>query len=650
MRRLVTAAAVTLGLAAGAAQPALASHDGPASTGVPVTDAPSEQDEGVLGLGSGFSSVEPFRGGQSTGGGSKGRGKDDVDVVGALQLDPFNQGVHGDVATYKKLAFIGKWREVCPGTGVDIIDVSKPRRPVKIADTLDYADTSMEDMQVIRIGRRDILAIGLQDCGNSETEGTVGLELYDITNPRNPRFLSLFNGEDIPGLEADHGHVHEFDLVKRRDGRVLAALASPDSEALSADPETALGGIGDLLLVDITDPSAPTLAGEYGVLDDPMFGVPFYLDVQRGGDARTYDHSARFNERGTRVYLSYWDAGVIILDVRDPANPTVLGRTAYQPGEEGNAHSIDTADDEELLIQADEDFSPFEFQFTSNAFEGQRFAVEADGTPLIVEQPGREMAGEVVHVGRGCPADPRPVPPAGTGSGITVDDPYLADPSGKIALIERGGCRFDNKIARAQQAGAIGVIVYNQAGGANGDEALILMGVDNPVIDGPPGIAGTAVTIPAVFVQRSTGLLLRDGAAPVTARLAAIFNGWGYLRFFDISDPANPVQLSTFATPNTNNEEVALDGTWSVHNPELLRDDDGDETNTLYVSWYSDGVRVLDIRRPSRPREIASWTGQGAPAGAPAVEIWSVVPHRGLLFASDRNFGLYVLKHRGDDD
>jgi hypothetical protein len=649
MSRLVTATAVALCLVAGVAQAALASHSSSAGPGAPVTDAPGEDRDGVLGLSTGFSSVDQYRGGRDSGRGSKGRRKDGVELVGSLRLDPFNQEVHGDVATYKKLAFVGKWREACPGTGVDIIDVSNPRRPRKIADTLDYPDTSMEDMQAIRIGRRDILAIGLQDCGNSADQGTVGLELYDITNPRNPRFLSLFNGEDIPGIEADHGHVHEFDLVKRRDGQVLAALASPDSEAITSDDE-GLNGTGDLLLVDITDPANPTLVSEYGVLDDPMFGVQFYLDVAQGGDARTLDHSARFNERGTRLYLSYWDAGVIILDIDDPADPSVIGRTAFQPGEEGNAHSIDTADDEELLIQADEDFSPFELQFTSNAFAGQRPAVEAAGTPPIVEQPGRAMAGDVVHVGRGCPADPRPVPPAGTGSGIGVDDPYLADPTGKIALIERGGCRFDNKVARAQQAGAIGVIVYNQAGGANGDEGLILMGIDNPVIDGPPGIAGTAITVPSVFVQRSTGLLLRDGAAPVTARAAAVFNGWGYLRFFDISDPADPVQLSTFATPNTNNEAVALDGTWSVHNPELLRDDDGDETNTLYVSWYNDGVRVLDIRRPSRPREIASWTGQGAPSGAPPVNIWSVVPHRGLLFASDRNFGLYVLKDRGDDD
>jgi hypothetical protein len=615
-----------------------------------LTDDPSGDDGPALLNAGGYSHVDPFRGGS---GWRDTRSRDRVRLVGALRLDPFDLEAHGDVAGYKDLAFIGKWREECPGTGVDIIDIRRPSRPVKIADTLDYADTSMEDMQAVRIGRRDILAIGLQDCGNSATEGTVGLELYDITNPRNPRFLSLFNGEDF-GMEAEHGHVHEFDIVKRRDGRVLAALASPDLEAITSD-ENGLNGVGDMLMVDISDPSAPTLISEYGVLDDPMFGVPFYLSVLQGGDARTLDHSARFNQRGTRLYLSYWDAGVIILDVRDPTRPFVIGRTAYAQGEEGNAHSIDTHDDEEILIQADEDFSPFELQFTSNAFAGSRPAVEGDGSPPIVERPGRAMEGEIVHVGRGCPADPRPVPP---GSGITVADPYLADPAGKIALIERGGCRFDNKIARAQQAGAIGVVVYNQAGGANGDETLILMQIINPVADGPPGIAGTAITISAVFVQRSTGLLLRDGAQPVTARAAAVFNGWGYLRFFDISDPADPVQIGTFATPNTNNEAVALDGIWSVHNPELLRReaDDDDESETLYVSWYSDGVRVLDIDRPWRPREIASWTGQGAPAGAPPVNIWSVVPHRGILLASDRDFGLYVLDHdrdrkrRGHDD
>ena len=95
--------------------------------------------------------------------------------------------------------------------------------------------------------------------------------------------------------------------------------------------------------------------------------------------------------------------------------------------------------------------------------------------------------------------------------------------------------------------------------------------------------------------------------------------------------------MSTFATANTNNEAVVFEGTWSVHNPEVVG-------NTVYASWYSDGVRVLDISKPSAPREIGFWTGAGAPAGAPPVNIWSVVPHGDLLLVSDRNFGLYILK------
>ena len=123
----------------------------------------------------------------------------------------------------------------------------------------------------------------------------------------------------------------------------------------------------------------------------------------------------------------------------------------------------------------------------------------------------------------------------------------------------------------------------------------------------------------------------------MTARAEEAFDGWGYLRIFDISDPSRPRQLGAFATRNTNNEAVARTSTWSVHNPEVVG-------NTVYASWYDDGVRVIDISNPSSPREIASWKGAGAPKDAPDVEIWSVVPHAGLLLASDRNFGLHVLR------
>jgi hypothetical protein len=140
---------------------------------------------------------------------------------------------------------------------------------------------------------------------------------------------------------------------------------------------------------------------------------------------------------------------------------------------------------------------------TSNAFAGKRPASISLFAP---KPPYNTFTGEVVNVGRGCPAN-----------SIAPDfnnpaDPYLADPAGKIALIERGGCRFDNKVGRATLAGATGVILYNNAAGG---EALVGVGGNNPVTL-PDGTV-VNITIPVAFVQRSTGLLLRNGTAPVTA-------------------------------------------------------------------------------------------------------------------------------------
>ena len=146
---------------------------------------------------------------------------------------------------------------------------------------------------------------------------------------------------------------------------------------------------------------------------------------------------------------------------------------------------------------------------TSSAFAGTRDATEGAFTPSIATLPGGSLSGEVVHVGRGCPA--------GSIDGVNPADPYLADPSGKIALIERGGCRFDHKIARAQMAGATGVIVFNFDSPLG--ETLVTMGGLNPTV--MPDGSTVPLTTPAVFVQRSTGLLLRDGTAPVTVTITA---------------------------------------------------------------------------------------------------------------------------------
>lgn len=87
-----------------------------------------------------------------------------------------------------------------------------------------------------------------------------------------------------------------------------------------------------------------------------------------------------------------------------------------------------------------------------------------------------------------------------------------ADLKGKIALIDRGSCFFVDKIRRAQQAGAIGVIMVNN-------------------IDGPPIVMGgqgdtSDIKIPGVMIRQDDGALLKsqlqNGLTVTLAAFAAV--------------------------------------------------------------------------------------------------------------------------------
>jgi minor extracellular serine protease Vpr len=66
------------------------------------------------------------------------------------------------------------------------------------------------------------------------------------------------------------------------------------------------------------------------------------------------------------------------------------------------------------------------------------------------EPPTEGESPEVVWVGRGC---------------LALGDTLLDDPAGKVALMVRGDCTFDEKYAAAVDAGAAGVVIHNNVTG-----------------------------------------------------------------------------------------------------------------------------------------------------------------------------------------
>src|SRR5512133_2876119 len=136
--------------------------------------------------------------------------------------------------------------------------------------------------------------------------------------------------------------------------------------------------------------------------------------------------------------------------------------------------------------------------------------------------------------------------------------------------------------------------------------------------------------------------------------MAAIGSGsrasWTFQRVFDTSSLARPRLLSSFATESAvpgKDGRVATDGIYSVHNAVVKGD-------LEYVSWYSNGVRVVDLADPNRPREVAWFVPPPSPPRQTAVTardgrrdmpvVWGVYPWKDLVLASDMNSGLWLFR------
>ncbi len=113
------------------------------------------------------------------------------------------------------------------------------------------------------------------------------------------------------------------------------------------------------------------------------------------------------------------------------------------------------------------------------------------GESLVTTGP---ISGEVVYIGRGCD------PAYQAGQPL---DPYLASALGKLVLIDRGSCTFTAKVKKAQDNGALAVIMVNNVAGAP-----IAMGGADPT-----------VTLASVMVSLADGTLLKANA-PLQASLA----------------------------------------------------------------------------------------------------------------------------------
>jgi hypothetical protein len=480
-------------------------------------------------------------------------------------------------------------------TGTHIADITDPTNPSNVGFIADKPGTRTNDVKVAHLETPhfsgEILVATNEPCGldpfvprlNARGGATIpgqgGIAIWDVTNPAKPRPLKqnfLTNGTHNTFIWQDGGNAY------------LIAV-----DDLAAD---------DVIIVDITKPQSPKTIALTGQNDWPA------IDNIGLGEVFLHDVWVEWNDNlGANVaYLSYWDGGLVLLDVTDPANPVFLGDSDYASPDplsgkspEGNSHvAVPNAAGTRVLM-GDEDFAAG--VLTKFEFEGVAYpAVQGLFTQIV----DPSFSGPVHWTG---------------GEGCTTGEFDRAGLPGEVALIQRGSCFFSEKAAAAQALGYAGFVVANDA--ARGD-GLIAMS------------AGTddVITIPGFFVGNSTGEIMKANEGGLLD-VEGVFDGYGYLRLLDVSDPGNIVELDQFATEGVLVNPPLL-GDRTMHNVVV------DQGTRAYISWYVEGMRVVDFAGDSLS-EVAHFV---APEGS---NFWGVYLYdhsdgNTYVLGSDRNTGLWI--------
>ncbi|MEU5992802.1 hypothetical protein ABZ806_27865 [Spirillospora sp. NPDC047418] len=175
---------------------------------------------------------------------------------------------------------------------------------------------------------------------------------------------------------------------------------------ISDDEEQATS---DVDIMDITDPSNPTLIAETSLTDWPGAQKP----LANGETVFLHDMVVKKIRGHWLGLLSYWDAGWVILNLDNPAKPVFVNDSDYPDPEkllgfsppEGNGHQAEWTRNNRFIVGTDEDFSPTRtsFQITAGPNAGTYGAGQFDWTVQIDTLPGKTFEGaKTVWAGSGA--------------------------------------------------------------------------------------------------------------------------------------------------------------------------------------------------------------------------------------------------------
>lgn len=282
-------------------------------------------------------------------------------------------GFNSDVWSLRQTSYVGTWGVfgvACPNDGTKVIDISTPSSPQLVDLIPAPPGTQTNDVKARRVNtgsfEGDVLVVSNEDCDPSG--GARGFEVWDVTDPANAQFLSRFGPvhavDEEPFLSQIGFGVHNT-FIYKQGGRVFVFTVVDFAEIfqfLNGVPRQQM--VGDLRIVEITDPTNPVQIADWGAIKNLGLN-PFTTGPPGDDDPFSFLHDVWVKD--DIAYLSWWDAGLILLDVSDPSDPQFLGRLTYPAGAEGNTHVAVPVKDGAVTAIGDEDFEPHPWGFLRTA-------------------------------------------------------------------------------------------------------------------------------------------------------------------------------------------------------------------------------------------------------------------------------------------
>jgi hypothetical protein len=218
--------------------------------------------------------------------------------------------------------------------GTTIVDISDRSKPKVVGRIPAPAGTHSHKVQVWG----DLLYVNNEKLESYHgNDFQPGLRVYDLSKPAEPKFVSLIKTAGIG--------VHRF-LIDKDNG--CAYIPTGDQ-----------GYIDKIVwIMDVNDPLKPELIGKWWLPGQWSAGG----EISQSKENEIFKVHGPPIKYGDYMYIGYWDAGAITLDVSDMRHPKFVARFDPSPPYMGHHHTVVPYKNADFYVMLDEAWGSKNFE------------------------------------------------------------------------------------------------------------------------------------------------------------------------------------------------------------------------------------------------------------------------------------------------